>query len=159
MAGGISQTKNGIVYDTGMRRRPLVVLDTNIVVSALRSKRGAAFQVLAAVGGASFDIAISVPIVLEYEEALLAQRAPGITEEDIRTTLDYLCEVGREQEVFFLWRPTLRDPDDDMVLELAVAAGCVAIVTYNVRDFSGTERFGLEVWTPLDLLREVGLLS
>ena len=71
----------------------------------------------------------------------------------------YLCEVGREQAVFFLWRPTLRDPDDDMVLELAVAAGCEAVVTYNVRDFRGTDRFGIEVWTPVDLLRKVGLLS
>jgi len=140
-------------------RRPLVVLDTNVVVSALRSRRGAAFQVLAAVGGESFDIAISVPMVLEHEEALLAQRAVGITALDIRTALDYLCEVGREQEVFFLWRPTLRDPDDDMVLELAVAAGCGAVVTYNVRDFKGTDRFGVEVWTPVDLLRKVGLRS
>lgn len=140
-------------------RRPVVVLDTNVVVSALRSQRGASFQVLTAVGGESFDIAISVPIVLEYEAALVAQRAPGITERDVRIALDYLCEVGLEQQVFFLWRPTLRDPNDDMVLELAVAAGCSAIVTYNIRDFRGTERFGIEVWSPADLLRKVGLLS
>ena len=140
-------------------RRPLVVLDTNAVVSALRSRRGAAFRGVNAVGGTWFDIAISVPIVLEYEAALVAQRAPEISESDIRTALDYLCTVGRGQEVFFLWRPTLRDPNDDMVLELAVAAQCVAIVTYNLRDFAGAERFGLEVWTPADLLRKVGLLS
>ena len=108
-------------------RRPLVVFDTNVVVSAFRSRRGAAFRAVAAVGAESFDIAISVPIVLEYEEALLAQRTAGITELDVRTALDYLCDVGHQQEVFFLWRPTLRDPDDDMVLELAVAAGCVAL--------------------------------
>jgi putative PIN family toxin of toxin-antitoxin system len=140
-------------------RRPVVVLDTNVVVSALRSQRGASFQVLTAVGGESFDIAISVPIVLEYEAALVAQRVPGITERDVRIALDYLCEVGLEQQVFFLWRPTLRDPNDDMVLELAVAASCSAIVTYNIRDFRGTERFGIEVWSPADLLRKVGLLS
>ena len=140
-------------------RVPLVVLDTNVVVSALRSRRGAAFQVLAAVGGKSFDIAISVPLVLEYEEALWAQRAAGITAADIQAVLDYLCDVGHAQEVFFLWRPTLRDPDDDMVLELAVAAGCSAVVTYNVRDFREASRFGVEVWTPVDLLRKVGLLS
>ena len=140
-------------------KRPVVVLDTNVVVSALRSQRGASFQVLTAVGGESFDIAISVPIVLEYEAALVAQRVPGITERDVRIALDYLCEVGLEQQVFFLWRPTLRDPNDDMVLELAVAAGCSAIVTYNIRDFRGTERFGIEVWSPADLLRKVGFLS
>lgn len=98
-------------------------------------------------------------MVLEYESALLAQRVPEITEQDIRIALDHLCEVGREQQVFFLWRPTLRDPNDDMVLELAVAAGCSAIVTYNLRDFRGSDRFGIEVWTPVDLLRKVGLLS
>jgi putative PIN family toxin of toxin-antitoxin system len=140
-------------------RPPLVVLDTNVLVSALRSRRGAAFQVLDAIGSKSFDIAISVPMVLEYEDALVAQRAAGINERDIRTALDYLCGVARKQDVFFLWRPTLRDPDDDMVLELAVAAGCVAVVTYNVRDFRGADRFGIEVWTPVDLLRKVGLLS
>ena len=138
--------------------RPLVVLDTNVVVSALRSQQGAAFRVLATVGGDRFDIAISVPIVVEYEAALVAQRVPEIGEGDIRTVLDYLCDVGHQQEVFFLWRPTLRDPNDDMVLELAVAAQCAAVVTYNVRDFQGSERFGVEVWTPADLLRKVGLL-
>ncbi len=139
-------------------RRPLVVLDTNVVVSALRSRRGTAFRVLTAVGGESFDIAISVPIVLEYEAVLVAQRAPGITALDVQIALDYLCAAGHEQQIFFLWRPVLRDPKDDMVLELAVAARCAAIVTYNERDFSGTERFGVEVWMPADLLRKVGLL-
>jgi predicted nucleic acid-binding protein len=67
--------------------------------------------------------------------------------------------VGLKQQVFFLWRPTLRDPKDDMVLELAVAGACSAIVTYNVRDFRGTERFGIEVWSPAGLLRKAGLLS
>ncbi len=140
-------------------KRPLVVLDSNVVVSALRSRRGAAFRVLASVGNSAFDIALSVPLVLEYEEALVAQRAPGVTEQDVRTALDYICKVGRGHEVFFLWRPALRDPDDDMVLELAVAAGCAAVVTYNVRDFRGAERFGVEIWTPVELLRKVGLLS
>jgi predicted nucleic acid-binding protein len=112
-----------------------------------------------AVGGPWFDIAISVPLVVEYEAALVAQRVPEISESNIRTTLDYLCTVGREQRVYFLWRPTLRDPNDDMVLELAVAARCAAVVTYNVRDFRGSERFGLEIWRPADLLRKVGLLT
>ena len=95
---------------------------------------------------------------MEYEAALGAQRIPGISESDVRTALDYLCVVGHQQEVFFLWRPTLRDPNDDMVLELAVAAHCTAVVTYNRRDFEGSERFDVAVWTPTDLLRKVGLV-
>ena len=112
-----------------------------------------------ATGGDRFDIAISVPLVLEYEAALLEQHGVVFTESDIRAVLDYLCVVGHQQPVFFLWRPLLPDPKDDMVLELAVAAGCRAVVTYNVRDFRGAERVGLQVWTPLDLLKTVGLLS
>jgi predicted nucleic acid-binding protein len=129
------------------------------VVSALRSQRGCAFQVLDATGREHFDIALSVPLVLEYEAALAEQRSAPITESDIRVVLDYLCGVGHQQPVFFLWRPLLPDPKDDMVLELAVAAGCRAVVTYNVRDFRGAEGLGVQVWTPLDLLRTVGLLS
>ena len=139
--------------------RPRVVLDTNVVVSALRSQRGCAFQALKATGGDRFDIAISVPLVLEYEAALLEQRGAVFSDSDIQALLDYLCVVGHQQPVFFLWRPQLPDPKDDMVLELAVAAGCRAVVTYNVRDFRGAERFGVQVWTPLDLLKTVGLLS
>jgi len=68
---------------------------------------------LRATGGGSFDITISVPLVLEYEAALLAQRVAAITESDVRAVLDYLCAEGDQQPVFFLWRPMLRDPKDD----------------------------------------------
>jgi predicted nucleic acid-binding protein len=56
------------------------------------------------------------------------------------------------QEIFFLWRPYLRDPNDDLILELAVAAGCDAVVTHNTRDFVGAERFGIDVLTPAAFL-------
>jgi putative PIN family toxin of toxin-antitoxin system len=141
-----------------MAARPRVVLDTNVVVSALRSRRGSAFRVLEATGSDRFDIALSVPLVLEYEAALLEQRTSEFTVTDIRAVLDYLCAVAHQQPVFFLWRPWLPDPKDDMVLEVAVAAGCHAVVTYNVGDFRGAERFGVRVWTPLNLLKTVGLL-
>ena len=66
--------------------------------------------------------------------------------------VDYVCSVAQHHRVFFLWRPLLRDPKDDMVAEVAVAAGAEAIVTYNRRDFIGVERLGLEVWSPRSLL-------
>jgi len=62
------------------------------------------------------------------------------------------------QEIFFLWRPFLRDPRDDMVLELAVAAGCEAVATHNRKDFRGIEQFGLKALTPQELLKRIGEL-
>jgi predicted nucleic acid-binding protein len=72
--------------------------------------------------------------------------------------LDYLCLVGRPCQTYYLWRPTLRDPDDDMVLEVAVAAGCEYIVTHNVRDFAEAKSFGVGVTTPREFLRRIGVI-
>jgi putative PIN family toxin of toxin-antitoxin system len=133
-----------------------VVLDTCVVVAALRSRRGASHEVLRRLGGDRFEIAVSVPLVLEYTEVLLRQsKALGLTHEDISDLIDYLCSVSVHQQVFFLWRPQLPDPDDDAVLELAANAGCKAIVTHNVRDFVGSERFGVMVMTPGEFLKQL----
>jgi putative PIN family toxin of toxin-antitoxin system len=137
-----------------------VVLDTNVLVAALRSPRGASFRVLSLVGTSRFEVSVSVALVLEYEDVLLRQRSDiGLTEESIGDILDYVCSVAGRQEIFFLWRPCLRDPKDDMVLELAVAAGCDAVVTFNRADFRGIERFGVRILTPRELLVEIGELS
>lgn len=66
--------------------------------------------------------------------------------------------LAHEQEIYYLWRPILRDPKDDMVLEVAVAGGCDTIVTYNIGDFSGAQQFGIRVVTPLNFLRDLGIL-
>ena len=138
---------------------PRVVLDTNVAVSAVRSDRGASFRVLSLVGSGKFEIAVSVPLVLEYEDALLRNlQEAKLTRDDLRDILDYLCSVAQLQEIFFLWRPFLRDPRDDMVLELAVAAGCEAVVTHNRKDFRGIEQFGLKALTPQELLKRIGEL-
>lgn len=135
---------------------PLVVLDTNLLVSAIRSKRGASFQVLSLVGTGLFDIAVSVPLVLEYEDAMLRNvTSTALDESDIHNIIDYLCSVARRQHIYFLWRPLLRDPKDDLVAEVAFAAGCDAIVTYNLRDFEGIEKLGLKILTPNEFLQEI----
>jgi putative PIN family toxin of toxin-antitoxin system len=130
---------------------PLVVLDTNVLVSALRSRRGASFAVVEQIGTGAFEIAVSVPLVLEYEDAMLRHRG-RLTMADVRDIVDYVCRVAVRQDVFFLWRPLLRDPNDDMVAEVAVAAGAQAVVTYNRNDFAGVDRFGLQIWSPQHLL-------
>lgn len=133
-----------------------VVLDTNVVVAALRSRRGASFRVLSLVGTGRFETTVSVPLVLEYEEVLTRQSATlGITSEDVAAVLDYLCSASVHQTVFFLWRPRLPDPEDDMMLEAAVAGGCDAIITHNTRDFAGADSFSIRVLTPREFLEEL----
>jgi putative PIN family toxin of toxin-antitoxin system len=149
----------GIISDT-VAERPRIVLDTNVVVAGLRSRRGASFRLLSEVGRGRFEIALSVPLVLEYEDALLRQAThTQLTRADVHAVLNYFCSVGHLQSIFFLWRPLLPDPKDDCVLELAVAAGCQTIVTFNLRDFREARGLGISVQRPVDFLRAIGVLS
>jgi len=142
----------GIVYDTIMERY-WVVIDTNVFVSALRSRRGASFRLVTLLGNDRFQINVSVPLVLEYEAAASrAAPATGLTAEDISDILDYICRVANRRKVFFLWRPFLKDPRYDHVLELAVEAACELIITHTVRHFAEVEQFGLRVVTPKEFL-------
>ena len=136
-----------------------VVLDTNILVSSLRSQRGASFKLISLLGTDAFEINLSVPLVLEYEEVLRRQkRCLRLTQTAISDLLDYLCTVANLHEIHFLWRPTLPDPGDDLVLDLAANAGCRYIVTYNTRHFQGVETFGIEPVTAKELLVIIGAL-
>ena len=136
-----------------------IVIDTNVLVASLRSRRGASFKLVSFLPSNRFSIAISVPLVFEYEDALKRLESSAITDQDIGDLVDFLCKIGHHQEIFFLWRPFLPDPADDHVLEVAVAAGCDAIVTYNKRDFKGIEKFGLRVLDPRELLSEIGVIK
>jgi putative PIN family toxin of toxin-antitoxin system len=138
-----------------------VVLDTNVLISALRSRRGASFRLLSVLGiRTDLQVHVSVPLVLEYEQVAKRQAGElGLDPDDIDAILDYLCQVAVRNEIYYLWRPVLRDPGDDMVLEAAVAGRCSAIVSYNKRDFEGTARFGIEVITARELLLRMGELK
>lgn len=130
-----------------------VVLDTNVIHAGLRSSRGASFRILQLTGRSLFRPAVSVPLILEYES--VASRLIGITPltaEDIDTVIDYLCSVSHHQEIFFAWRPALRDPADDFILELAVAADCELIVTFNPEDFRGSEEYAVHAIAPSNFL-------
>lgn len=138
-----------------MKRK--IVLDTNVLISALRSRRGASYQLLLMLGGSKFDINISVPLIVEYEEvAKRSSREFGLTHADIDDILDYICRVAEKRQIHFLWRPILRDPEDDHILELAVESECEFIVTYNIRDFSPSKHFGIQVVTPKEFLEIMG---
>jgi putative PIN family toxin of toxin-antitoxin system len=138
---------------------PHIVIDTNVLVAGLRSRRGSAFRLLTLVGTGWFAIHLSVPLVLEYEEVLLRElphlQVPRTVLEDV---LAFHCAVATRQRIFFLWRPYLPDPDDDMILDLAVAARCDFSVTYNTRDFVSVQRFALRAIEPGAFLQHIGAL-
>ena len=100
---------------------------------------------------------LSVPLVFEYEEVL--RREPGVvrlTRAEVDAVLDDLCFLGERRAGHYLWRPTLRVPRDELVLEVAIAAGGAPIVTHNVNDFAGCVQFGVRVYTPGEWLIEIG---
>ncbi len=134
-----------------------VVLDTNVLVAGLRSKRGASFKILSLLGQGRFEFCISVSLILEYEEVLKTKADPQLlSSEDIEDFVDYLCKTGKRFNIYYLWRPTLRDPDDEMVLEIAVASKSDYIVTFNTRDFVKANFFGVKVVTPNQFLKLIG---
>jgi putative PIN family toxin of toxin-antitoxin system len=136
-----------------MRR---IVLDTNVLVAALRSRHGASNELLALVGRDLFTTVISVPLVLEYEEA--AHRhidAVPYSPDEVNEIINFICAHSEPQAIYYLWRPHLPDPKDDHVLEVAVAGQCDTIVTFNLRDFRGAELFGIQPLTPSSSLKEI----
>jgi putative PIN family toxin of toxin-antitoxin system len=134
-----------------------IVIDTNVLVSGLRSSRGASYRLLELIGSSGFEIALSVALVFEYEDVVKRASAElGLSHGDVDVLIEYLCSIAHLQEIHFVWRPALRDPSDDHVLELAVEAGCELIVTHNVRDFVGSEAFGVTAVKPGEFLRRIG---
>lgn len=130
-----------------------LVIDTNVVVAALRSKRGASNALLSSILGGSETVWLcSVPLFLEYEDVLM--RAEFILEtgrgrSDYAEFLNSLAASVEPIELHFLWRPQLTDPKDEMVLETAVNGRANAIVTFNRKDFEpAVSKFGLEILTP-----------
>ena len=137
-----------------------IVLDTNVLFTALKSNRGASYKLISLIPSKKISIAISVPLIIEYEAVLRRGKLPpNITDKDITDFIDFFCQVGEKQDIFFLWRPFLPDQFDDLILEVAVAGDCEAIITYNKRHFKKVEKFGLRVLDPKELLIEIGVLS
>ena len=134
-----------------------VVIDTNVLVSALKSNMGASYALISKLPSKKFQLVISVPLYMEYQAVLTRKEnmTGASSKEEILAFLRYLCKISVRQRIFYLWRPWLKDPKDDMVLELAVASKCHYIVTYNLKDFSNIEKFGIEAVTPKKFLKKL----
>lgn len=114
------------------------VLDTNVLISALRSRNGASFALLRRVGTPGWQLHLSTALLLEYEEVARREAAAfWANPVRVEAILDFLAASSTEHRISFRWRPYLSDPDDDFVLELAVSAAARYIVTFNLRNFAG----------------------
>jgi predicted nucleic acid-binding protein len=136
---------------------PAVILDTSVLIAGLRSSLGASFALLDLVGSGRFTIGLTTALVLEYEATCMKSLdALNLTTDDVKELLDYLCRAGKLAVIRFRVRPSVADPDDDLVLEAAIAAGSEWIVTHNIRDMAaGAARYGIEVITPGEALRRL----
>jgi len=133
-----------------------IILDTNIIITALRSRQGASYALVSRVPLEQFELSLSVPLYIEYQDVLLRkEKVPGFTKKEIIDYLQYLCSQSHHQEIFYLWRPSLKDVKDDMILELAVASESRYIVTHNLRDFQGSEKFGIQAISPQRMLKKL----
>jgi len=132
-----------------------IVIDTNVLLASLRSSIGASFAILGLIDQRRVTPVISVPLMFEYEEILHRPGLlPYLSASEIDRFLDRIAALAVEQRIFFLWRPILVDSDDDMLLELAVAAQVDYLVTHNVNDFLPFSMdFGVRVVTPGGFLR------
>jgi len=132
----------------------VVVVDTCVLVAAGRSRQGASFALVSSIPAPEFQPCLSVGLYAEWQDVLTRPEnlPPGQTPEDALRFLRYLASQSHLQEIHFLWRPFLPDADDDMVLELAFAAGCRHIITHNIKDFHGSEQLGVIALSPRDFL-------
>jgi len=136
-----------------------VVIDTNVLVSALRSRQGASYKLLTALPDNFYQPNVSVPLFIEYEAVIKREGLiNGLSAVDIDVILDYLLSRSSIREIFYLWRPHLKDPKDDLVLEVAVESQSEFIVTFNKKDFRDIDRFGVKAVTPQEFMAERGML-
>jgi putative PIN family toxin of toxin-antitoxin system len=137
-----------------------LVLDTDVIVAAMRSPRGASAAILRVVRAQRVTMLLSVPLAVEYEatcrraEHLLAS---GLGQPEVDIFLDAVIAMAEPVEAHYLWRPQLHDPADEMVLETAVNGGADILVTFNRRHFgTGPSRFGIALLLPREALSRIG---
>ncbi|MDQ3695379.1 MAG: putative toxin-antitoxin system toxin component, PIN family [Chloroflexota bacterium] len=136
-----------------------LVLDTNVLVAAIRSSSGASSDLIDALLLHKATLLLSIALFLEYQAVCLRpdhREASGTSEETIGRMLGSLVDIAIPVQIYFQWRPQLRDPKDEMVLEAAVNGRADAIVTFNQRDFGQAPAiFGVEVLRPGEVLRRI----
>ena len=127
----------------------VIIMDTNVLFSGLYSSTGASFQILERLNSREIKPVISTTLLFEYEDVLKREQTIlELSHNQIDVILDSICALSDFQDIYFLWRPYLKDSKDDHVLEVAVASKTKTILTHNIKDFKGIEKFGIKAITP-----------
>jgi len=131
-----------------------MVFDTNVVLSALRSRQGAPHKLLSRLGDKRFVVCILVPLMLEYEATIQESEWAGQPDrKPIEDMLDDFCLISEAVQPPYLWRPVAKDPKAEMLVELAVAGECDRIITFNKRDLAAVPGLGIKLQTPKEFLK------
>jgi putative PIN family toxin of toxin-antitoxin system len=136
-----------------------IVLDTSVLVAALRSRLGAGNAILRLVAQKRLVLLATPPLFLEYEDVLKRPEhrlVHGLSSQELDDFLGELAALVEPVELHFRWRPQVHDTNDEMVLEAAINGDADALVTYNTADFStAAARFSVPVLTPADFLKRM----
>jgi putative PIN family toxin of toxin-antitoxin system len=133
-----------------------VVIDTNVILSGLLSRKGTSYKLLQLIPKKLFTVVMSVPLILEYETILHKSiRKLNLSKSDIEDFLDDICVISEHTKTYYLWRPILKDPYDDHILELAVSSNAKYIVTFNISDFDEAKTFGIHPIEPVEFLKKI----
>ena len=134
----------------------MVVIDTNVAVSALRSRHGASNSIFLRLASGHFKTCVSTALMMEYADVL---HRPGLisafSSAQIDEFIDSICAIAAEAVIYFRWRPFLTDPKDDLVFECALAGGADTIITHNVSDFEPCRAFKVLPVTPAEFLKKL----
>ena len=133
-----------------------IIMDTNVLFAGLYSSLGASFQILRLLDAKKIKPVISTPLLFEYEDVLKREQTIlELSHRQVDIILDNICALSDFQKIYFLWRPHLKDPKADHILEVAVASKTKTIVTYNLKDFKRVEKFGIQAITPGNYLEVI----
>lgn len=134
-----------------------ITLDTSVLVAAARSRAGASFELVSMLPSEQVEIALTIALYMEWQAVLTRpEHMPeGVGVNNVIGYLRYLASIAHLQDVHFLWRPFLRDPNDDMLVECAVSSGSRYIVTHNLKDFGRVTELGIQAITPAELLKKL----
>jgi putative PIN family toxin of toxin-antitoxin system len=132
-------------------------LDTNVLLSAFRSRQGAAFELLRRLRAGHWRLVLSNTTLAEYEEVLKRESTSlKLSLAEIDRALDALCRLAEQWHPSGNWTPLLTDPDDESFVQLTFEARADALVTFNLRHFAPARVQGISVMTPAGFLAMLG---